>query len=553
LVPAHPDAPLATSVRAAIDLRRFPWIRPLVADYLSNFAGVSSLFAGNPADPSAWRQTIERVQRGARHRPALAEMVTAQLERRGAPAEARASARLLADERSVAVVTGQQAGLFGGPLYTLLKAVTSIQLARRVSAEHGVPVVPVFWVDSEDHDWEEVRTATVLNADLAPVSVTLDDLEGAGSLPVASLTLDEGINDALAELESRLAPTEFSAETLAALRRRYAPGAGFATAFAGWIDDLLGPLGLVVFEAADPAGKPLVADLFAHELEHPGRTAALTNEAGARMRALGHAPQVEPAADSVALFYLDGQGRRSIKAQGANYAIGETTCRASDLIAQARKQPERFSPNVLLRPLVQDRLFPNICYVAGPSELAYQAQLGTTYREFGVEMPLLFPRSTATILDSAGAKFLDKSALPLEVLHARDDSALNKLLERHLPPTLEQTLDETSKRMAEQVARIKEVVTPLDPTLAGAADTTLERMRETLKSLQGKIIHAAKRKDDTLRRQFTHARALAFPGGHPQERVLSVAYFVCRYGLQIPHRLLESLPLETDKHYVLTL
>jgi len=552
-VPAHPDAPLATSVRAALDLRRFPWIRPLVPAYTADFARVSSLFAGNPSDPSAWRQTIERVQRAANQRPALTQMLSAQLERRGAPAQARAAARLLGDPKSVAIVTGQQAGLFGGPLYTLLKAVTAIQLARRVSAEHGVPVVPVFWVDSEDHDWEEVRSATVLDAELAPVSISLDELDGAGSQPVAALTLDTGINDALAELESRLATTEFTAETLAALRKRYTPGAGFASAFAGWIDDLLGPLGLVVFEAADPAGKPFVAELFAHELENPGRTAALTNEAGARMRALGHAPQVEPAADSVALFYLDGQGRRAIKAQGANYVIGETICRAADLIVQARKQPERFSPNVLLRPLVQDRIFPNICYVAGPSELAYQAQLGTTYREFGVEMPLLFPRATATIVDSGAAKFLDKSELPLEALHARDDAALNKLLERSLPPTLEQTLEETSKRMAEQIARIKDVVTPLDPTLAGAADTTLERMRETLKSLQGKIIQAAKRKDDTLRRQFTRARAWTFPGGHPQERVVSVAYFVCRYGLHFADRLLDALPLETDKHYVITL
>jgi len=553
LVPAHPDAPLATSVRAAIDLRRFPWIRRLVAGYTSDFASVSSLFAGNPADPGAWRQTIERVQHASQQRTALASLVSAQLERRGAPADARAAARLLADPKSVAIVTGQQAGLFGGPLYTLLKAVTAIQLARRVSAEHGVPVVPVFWVDSEDHDWEEVRAATVLDADLAPASVSLDDLEGAGTQPVAALTLDEGINDALAELESRLAPTEFTADTLAALRRRYTPGAGFATAFAGWIDDLLGPLGLVVFEAADPAAKPLVADLFAHELEHPGRTTALTNEAGARMRALGHQPQVEPAADSVALFYLDGQGRRAIKVQGASYVIGDVTCPAADLIAQARRQPERFSPNVLLRPLVQDRLFPNICYVAGPSELAYQAQLGTTYREFGVEMPLLFPRATATIVDSGAARFLDKSELAFETLHARDDSALNKLLERSLPPTLEQTIEETGKRVGEQVARIKDVVTPLDPTLAGAADTTIERVRETLKSLHGKIIQAAKRKDETLRRQFTRTRALAFPGGHPQERVISVAYFICRYGPHLPNRLLESLPLETDKHYILTL
>jgi bacillithiol biosynthesis cysteine-adding enzyme BshC len=541
------------AVREAVDLSRLPWIRPLVKAYADDYASVAPLFAGNPADSTAWRATIERVQRARRDRATLAALVARQLDARAAPPPARLAAATLADPAAVAVVTGQQAGLFGGPLYTLLKAVTAIQLARRVREEHGIPAVPVFWVDAEDHDWEEVRTASVLDANFSLADVTLADLPGAGTQPVASLVLTDTATDAVGSIEAVLPRTEFTSDVIAALRRRYRPGAGMATSFAGWLDDLLGAQGLVVFEAADPAAKPLAADLFVRELTHPCRTTMLARKAGDAMARLGHAPQVEPADDVVALFYLDDDGRHPIRYRDREFVVGEAVHTAEALRAEAQSHPERFSPNVLLRPLVQDRLFPTVCYVSGPSELAYQAQLGDVYREFGVEAPLLYSRATATLLDSAAVRFLDRHHLPLEALHAQDESALNRLLESQLPPTVERALDETDRQMAERTRALRQAVVGIDPTLGGAVDTTLERMRETLKSLHAKIIQATKRKDETLRRQFQRTRALTFPAGHPQERTLSVTYFLNRYGLTLGERLLDVLPLETDKHYILTL
>lgn len=541
-------------VRQSIDVRRFSWIRPLVSAYSSDFASVASLFAGNPADPAAWKDTIARVQKSPRDRAGMAKVVAAQLERRGAHTHARAVAGRLSDPSTVAVVTGQQAGLFGGPLYTLLKAITAIQLARKVSAKHGVAAIPVFWVEAEDHDWEEVRTARVLDADLHLKSVTLDRLEGAGERPVAALTLDDGINDTIAELEANLAKTEFTDELMARLRQHYRPGQRMGQAFAAWIDDLLGRHGLVVFEAADPAAKPFVADLFRRELEVPCHTACLAKETGEAMRRLGHTPQVEPSEDSVALFYLGDGVRQSIKRrEGGGYTIGDKLLDAEALRAESSEHPERFSPNVLLRPVVQDRLFPTICYVAGPSELAYQAQLGAIYAAFGVEVPLLYPRANATLLDSAALRFLDRSKLPLESLHEQGETSLNKLLESQLPPTLEPGLDELVREVAARVDALKLIVAEVDPTLAGAADTTRDRMQDIVKTLHSKIIQASKRKDETLRRQFTKTQALAFPAGEPQERIVDLPFFVNRYGQAVVDRLLEALPLDMALHYVLSL
>jgi len=162
-------------------------------------------------------------------------------------------------------------------------------------------------------------------------------------------------------------------------------------------------------------------------------------------------------------------------------------------------------------------------------------------------------RGSATLVDSAAAKFLERSQLPLEAFHARDESALNRLLERQLPEDVDRSIEKAQTLVADQIQSLKAAATAVDPTLAGAVDTTIDRIRDTLKTLQGKIVQASKRKDDTLRRQFMRTQALTFPGGTPQERTLSAVFFLNRYGLTLVERLLATLPLETDKHYVITL
>ena len=192
----------------------------------------------------------------------------------------------------------------------------------------------------------------------------------------------------------------------------------------------------------------------------------------------------------------------------------------------ARRAPASFSPNVLLRPLVQDTLFPTICYVAGPSELAYLGQLRGVYESFGIPMPLMYPRATATLVDSATARFLNRYDVPLEVLQPQDESALNRLLESQIPQTVEQAIKDAEEAVARTMARVIEAMPAVDPTLAGAAKTTLGKMEHDLRGLQSKMIHAAKKRDETLRRQFARAQAQVFPLGHAQERTLGVVYFL---------------------------
>ena len=239
----------------------------------------------------------------------------------------------------------------------------------------------------------------------------------------------------------------------------------------------------------------------------------------------------------------------------ASPAIARRSARAkrrlSALLEEVEQAPQHFSPNVLLRPIVQDTLFPTICYVAGPNELAYLGQLRDVYGHFDVPMPLMYQRATATIVDSATLRFLGKYDLPLDALQPQDESALNQLLQDQLPPTVEHALSNASTAVDERMAEVAATVPQIDPTLEGTVQSTLSRMQHDLRTLHNKVIQAAKRRDETLRRQFQHAQALTFPNGHPQEREIGFVWFTNRYGPALVDRLLDDLPLDMGHHWIL--
>jgi len=250
---------------------------------------------------------------------------------------------------------------------------------------------------------------------------------------------------------------------------------------------------------------------------------------------------VTPLEDQAALFHLDGM-RAPIRAD-----------EAQTWLARVKTQPAEFSPNVLLRPLVQDTLFPTAGYVAGPSELAYLAQLRGVYDAFGVPMPLMYQRATATIVDSNAMRFLARHDVPLESLRPQDEGALNQLLETQIPPAVTMSMDEAVRAVSERMETLSRAVAQLDTTLEGAARSASGRMQDDLKKLHAKIVQAMKRRDETIRRQFKHAQAQAFPGGRPQERALGFAYFLNKYGLGLVDRLMDGLPLDQGTHWVMTI
>lgn len=552
----------------SIDLRRLSWTARFLEDYCHDFGRLEPFFTGAPTAPDTWRRAIEERQKRSGAARGIADIATRQLTARSAPPEALASAARLQDNQTVCVVTGQQAGLFGGPMFTLLKALTAIKLARQVSDEHGVHAVPIFWVDAEDHDLAEINTCGVLTSDLEPRSVSLS-LAGAANRPASTIELPASVTGVINELRELLPATEFSEDLFTQLAATYRPGVSIVDAFARWLDLVLGPHGLVVFDASDGAAKSLVQSIFSRELAVVGQTSRLAAAAGDELSRLGYHAQVTPSPDSISLFSLDdgrdairrhdgheGRGGRGSPGSPGNdddvFDVGPDTLSLAELRNRAERDPGSFSPNVLLRPVVQDALFPTVAYVAGPSELAYLGQLRKVYEHFDLPMPVIYPRATVTFADRALVKFLARYPIGFENLQAQDDGVLNRLLASLLPPSVEQAVVEAEQAVASRLTALASQVSEVDPTLVGAVDTTRGKVERDIRQLRGKIVQAAKRRDETLRRQFQRARSQAFPGGDPQERSVNGVYFLNRYGPHLVDQLLDDLPVEIGQHWLVT-
>ncbi len=545
------DSSEATLAALAIDFDKVPGIRPLAAAYAAGAPEIAPFFTGVPGDDAAWDAAVTAARAAHRDRPVL-EALEAQHISRDAPNEARAALSRLGAPSTVAVVTGQQAGLFGGPLYTLLKAITAIRMARQLETTRGVPAVAVFWVDAEDHDLDEIRSCGVANPDGQPAAVALALPPSAAGTPASAVTLGSEADASLNQLTALLTTTDFSDSLLGALKAAYGPGRGLVEGFARWLEQLLGPHGLIVFDASDPAAKGQVADLFEREILTAGRTAALAQSAGEALEAAGFHAQVTPKPDSVALFVTEGT-RQAVRRDGEQFLVGDTPVSRDTLLERLAQDPTVFGPNVLLRPLVQDRLFPTVCYVAGPNELAYLAQLKDVYAHFDVPMPLVANRITATLVDTAVVKFLRRHGMSLAELGRQDEAALNQLLADQLPASVEQTLETAGASLKSQLALVSAAVATVDPTLEGATASTLGRMERELRNLQNKVVQAAKRRDQTLRRQFQRAQSQLFPGGSAQERTLAGVYFLNKYGDALIERLLNDPEVDTDHHWILTI
>ena len=415
-------------------------------------------------------------------------------------------------------------------MYTLLKAISALQLARRTEREHGTPAIALFWVEAEDHDWAEIRSCTVLDAEFQPRTVTLADLEGAG----------ETADCAPHPRPRRRANDRRAGRPAAAVRvhrhgaRRPARGVEIWYRHGAGLRHLARARARAVRPGRVRVGRPRRQAAGRQRLRQGARRTRGKPPPSRRAQARNSRPAATHLRSSARpttspLFSIE-DGRKPIKRSGDQLAIGDRTFDAAALAQTATASPASFSPNVLLRPIVQDTLFPTVCYVAGPSELAYLGQLRGVYDAFGVPMPLLFPRTSATLLDSGATRFLRKYDVPFEELRTPDESALNKLLEAQLPANVEASLRDAGAEIDDAMTRVMQALPQLDPTLAGAAKTTLGKMEHELRSLHTKVIHAAKKRHDVLRRQFVRAQAQAFPEGHPQERMLGCVYFLNKYG-----------------------
>jgi bacillithiol biosynthesis cysteine-adding enzyme BshC len=520
-----------------------------------------------PGDPrsQADRVAIARaVLDRPRDREGLADVLDEQNATWAAPepaAEAgvRAGIDALRRSDSVAVVTGQQLGLFGGPLYTVHKALSAVRYAARLSEESGRPAVPVFWLADEDHDFAEVRWASFAGGQQA-VRVVYDDGAPADANrgAVGRIIVGESIERTLDDVGAALPAGPFSEHLLDAMRAAWRPGARWRDAFARTLRVLLPDAPLVFVSADDPRLKRIAAPLLAEEASGWMLTHEAHSTRSSEVEAAGFEVQVPPR--PVHIFLMTEGARLALDPAGPEDAAGGVVARATgraipaaELAELAAGRPEDLSPDVVLRPLMQDYIFPTAAYVAGPGEAAYFAQLGTVYERFGVRMPIVAPRASMTLVEPAIRRAL--GALGLEVGDLADDPAalLTRIAVRSQAPGFESELSAAEAAAEAALSDAAAAASAVDPSLAAAGAAAMARTRRALDTLRTKAERVARRRaaDDAAR--LERIRAALRPAGVPQERVHSALGLYARYGPALAGLIQASIDLDAAGHAVVDL
>ena len=474
----------------------------------------------------------------------------------GASEKTVANIRLLREADCLAVVSGQQAGLFGGPLYTIYKALSAVKLGECLS-QRGMKAVPVFWMATEDHDFEEVATAEFINRDCAldRARVPLDMHQDG--LPVGRVTLDERINDPTNNLLKALPQTEFSDELEKLLREAYRPRQKYGDAFARLMTRLLNRYGLILLDPLDAQLKKLAAPLYSEAARRAPEIATALVNRSRELEQAGYHAQVAASENSFPLFLHDDSGARHalVRTEGDKYQAkadgGEHS--AEELSARALREPERFSPNVTLRAVVQDYLLPTIAYYGGSAEIAYFAQTAEVYRALNRPVTPILHRASMTMVEKHTWRTLERYNIGLTDFFAGPDHVISRVVAEHLGKETSAAFDHTASSFHSELDALQEKLRHVDPTLAAALEKGRRKINYQIDGLRTRFQRAQMARDEAVHRQLMRAFDLLYPEKTLQERRINITSLWARHGRYVVDWIFDAIDLGSHDHHIVYL
>ena len=500
---------------------------PLFEEYLRGGEAVASFYSGSWQDLRAYRALHDsvdaRFDSDARRRVLGALTVPERVD------QGRLDRWI--EERGVMVTTGQQPGLLGGPLYSLYKGISAVRLAEHLEERLARPVLPVFWVASEDHDWDEADHTYLIDTANELVRLQVPD-PGHAHRALHRIALGEELADVVEQAVQNLPSTDFSAPYVDQLREAYKPGATLADGFAGVLSNLLAPLGMCFADAASPAVKELSGPLLLAELDRAEAHEALLREDADKLQGAGFSPQV-PILDGAVNLFLEGpEGRERIYRNGNHFELRRSHEFVSAAAVRERVEadPLTLSPNVLLRPVVESTIFPVISYVAGPGEAAYYAQIKRLFEAHGLMMPVIYPRHAVTVVEAKVRKKLDKFGMDVERLQRPLHEIMSDIARDEVPDGVQRALGELKSSVARGSDDLLKAATGIDPTLEGPVTNARNNALSAFQAAERKIVQSVKRENEVASSQLEVAQRHLFPDGQPQERMLTPLYYLARYG-----------------------
>lgn len=531
-----------SEARAAVDAaeRPFPRIAPralvgrggLAGDALAGIEPAARLFRWPPgAVPEA--ALAARAEAGS-PLPAEAFVTTSD-------AAAERLARILAGE-GVVVTTGQQPGLFLGPLYTLYKALTAIRVAEDLEARGGRPALAVFWVASDDHDWDEVAACRILNVEEELVTLRLDPPPGRAGRSVGPTPLPPGVTDLLDRFrrEAGGAVTGAPPPWVDALWDAYRPGRSFAAAFTASLAAALRGTNAAILDSAHDAVRAAATGLYRGVFEAPARVVEAMEAGRAAVREAGYEPTLTPPPDGLQVFHEDACGRQHVLRGEHGFLVGDAVLAPDEVVRRLERGPAAFTPAAALRPVVEGRVLPVAATVLGPGEIAYWAQLRPLFDGFGVPMPAIVPRDAWTLIEPRVERLLEKLDLDVETVEGEGPGIDARWIARTRPPAVARGIASLEARLGEAFAALETAIDRELPGLRAAAGKAEHRARQALDELARTVDARVRERESVALDQAARVRAHLLPDGRPQERIVAAAQFLARHGRALVDDLLDA-------------
>jgi bacillithiol biosynthesis cysteine-adding enzyme BshC len=508
----------------ALAFRQLPHQPKLFLEYLEHFEKVKSFYFHLPGMRAVTR-AARKLDYPDERRAEVTSILRQQNIGLGAGAETLSNLDRLA-EGAVAVVSGQQVGLFSGPAYSVYKALTAAQIAEELT-RGGIPAVPVFWMATEDHDLDEVRHATWFEqGKLIRFELPLIAERGR---PVGRIPLGAQIAPLVREAAELLANqgNDLLAQDL---MESYRPEETYGSAFGKLFARLFSQQGLILMDPLDTGLHKVAAPLYQHALAERDALNEKLLQRGKDLDRAGFDAQVKVASRSTLLFHLADGVREVITASTGKFQAGEKTWQREELVHLTHTEPENFSPNALFRPVVQDYLLPTAAYIAGPAEISYFAQSEVVYRHLLGRMPVILPRAGFTLVDAKAKKLLRRYGLTVEDVWAGSQGLRHKMEGRSLPGSLVKNFERNQTQIAKMLAQLGKQIERLDPTLQGTVERARQRIEFHIDKLRRKAGRAQDKKAGLISTHEQYLESLLDPHKGLQERELCLLPFLARWG-----------------------
>lgn len=454
---------------------------------------------------------------------------------------------LLAEKGTVVVATGQQVGLFGGPVFSVFKALTAAKHAATLQ-DRGIPAVAVFWLATEDHDLAEVDHAWLYDAAGKP-RLTEGRAQAEDGAPVGGATLPAGVTTALREA---CAGMPHGDAIVRRVEEYYSEGRTLGQAFRGLFENLLSDYGLIFLDPMDSQLRSVAGELVRKAVANGPDLLKAVTERGKQLESAGYHQQVVVGPGTSLLFRFSEGRRSAIRRSGDSYLCDGESLSSAELIEAIRREPEGFSPNALLRPVLQDYLLPTAVFIGGPAELAYLAQSAVIYKLLLGRMPVVMPRAAFTLLDSRSQKLLTHYELDVVGCFAPKEELRQHIANLLTPPELKKTFDEEGAVIDAALERIQSCLTGFDPTLGDAFANSERKIKFQLGKIQAKTARESLKRNDRSVSDAALLSNLIHPEKTLQERLFCTLPFLAQYGEHLIPTIYEAVDPDCPDHQVLT-